>query len=334
MRKTIIFLSMLIFPINVFAHTDTAKSSIVMDSDSGRVIYEKNPDKKRLIASITKIMTAIIAIENGNLDRKIKVGDEVLKMYGTNIYVQVGEKIKMRDLIYGLLLRSGNDASVVIAKNVAGSEEKFVKMMNDKAKLIGMKNTKFENPHGLDEDTKNYSTVRDMAILANYAHKNKLYRKISSTRKYEISTGEKTYLWYNRNKLLGGYKYCTGGKNGYTPMAGKTLVTTASKNDLNLTIVTLDDNDSYSNHEAMYQKFFSEYSNYEIISKNNFILDKSFYDKDIYIKNSFYYPLTASEVDQVRTIVSIDSSVNAKKIGVINIYLGSKKIGLVDIFRK
>ena len=200
-----------------------------MDLDSGRILYEKNAEQRRLIASITKIMTAIVAIEEGDLTEKITVGEEVLSMYGTNIYVEVGEKMKLRDLLYGLLLRSGNDASVVIAKAIAGSEEKFVDMMNQKAKEIGMKNTTFKNPHGLDEESENYSTAYDMALLSKYAYKNKTYRNIVSTNKYEVSTGKKTYLWYNRNKLLTTYEYCTGGKNGYTPRAGKTLVTTASK---------------------------------------------------------------------------------------------------------
>ena len=154
-----------------------------MDLDSGRILYENNPNRKMLIASITKIMTAIVAIENGDLTKEITVGDEVLSMYGTNIYVEVGEKMKLRDLLYGLLLRSGNDASVVIAKAVGGSEEKFVELMNKKAKEIGMKNTIFRNPHGLDEETENYSTAYDMALLSRYAYKNKTYRNIVSTNK-------------------------------------------------------------------------------------------------------------------------------------------------------
>ena len=334
MKKILLFIITLLVPIEIFAYTDTAKSSIVMDIDSGRIIYEKNPDRKRLIASITKIMTAIIAIENGDLNKKVEVGDDVLKMYGTNIYIEVGEKITLRDLIYGLLLRSGNDASVVIAKEIAGSEEKFVELMNSKAKLLGMKNTKFENPHGLDDDSQNYSTARDMAILSRYAYKNKVYRKIASTSKYEVSTGEKTYLWYNRNKLLNSYKYCTGGKNGYTPSAGKTLVTTAFNNNLNLTVVTLNDNNSYSNHEAMYKYFFAKYANYEIVSKKIFKLNKTIYGGNIYIKKSFYYPLSLDELNDVKTIVNIDYSISSKRVGKINIYLDDKKIGFVDVYRK
>ena len=297
----LLFLMIFIFPISVVA--DSSKSSVVMDLDSGRVLYENHVNDKRLIASTTKIMTAILAIEQGDLNRKITVGEEVLSMYGTNIYIEVGEKISMKDLLYGLLLRSGNDASVVIAKEVGGSEEKFVEMMNEKAKDIGMKNTIFKNPHGLDEETKNFSTAYDMALLSKYAFSNKLYRKIVKTQKYEVSTVKKTYLWYNRNQLLTDYQYCTGGKNGYTPSAGKTLVSTASKDDLNLTIVSLNDGDIYNNHENLYENIFSEYHRYEIIDKNDFHISAETSDKNFYLKESFYYPLTEQEVEKIRTVV-------------------------------
>ena len=282
MNKVLVILLLFLIPLNVFCKEDTfdtAKSSIVMDIDSGRVLYENNADKKQLIASTTKIMTCIIAIEEGNLDKMIKVEDEILKMYGTSIYLEVGEKMKLIDLLYGLMLRSGNDASVVIAKAVAGSEKEFVKLMNKKAKEIGMTNTTFKNPHGLDEVTKNYSTARDMAKLTRYAYKNKTYRKITSSEEYRVKTDNKSYLWYNR------MKYCTGGKNGYTPSAGKTLVTTHKKNDLKIIIVTLDDNDEYNNHKRLAEYVFDNYSNYNIVDKNDFdlLIDNNKY----YINNSF-----------------------------------------------
>lgn len=305
-----------------------------MDLDSGRILYEKNANQKRLIASITKIMTAIVAIEEGDLTEKITVGEEVLSMYGTNIYVEVGEKMKLRDLLYGLLLRSGNDASVVIAKAIAGSEEKFVNLMNKKAQEIGMKNTIFKNPHGLDEETENYSTAYDMALLSKYAYKNKTYRNIVSTDKYEVSTEKKTYLWYNRNKLLTTYEYCTGGKNGYTPRAGKTLVTTASKKGLNLTIVTLSDGDIYNNHIDLYEDFFSKYKRYKIIDKNNFRIDKEFVDEDVYLEDSFYYPLTSNEVNDIKTVVHFLDDSATDEIGTIEIFLSNQKIGELPIYRK
>ena len=334
MKKFFLLLTFFLFCLPFTVSADTAKSTIVMDLDSGRILYEKNANQKRLIASITKIMTAIVAIEEGDLTEKITVGEEVLSMYGTNIYVEVGEKMKLRDLLYGLLLRSGNDASVVIAKAIAGSEEKFVNLMNKKAQEIGMKNTIFKNPHGLDEETENYSTAYDMALLSKYAYKNKTYRNIVSTDKYEVSTGKKTYLWYNRNKLLTTYEYCTGGKNGYTPRAGKTLVTTASKKGLNLTIVTLSDGDIYNNHIDLYEDFFSKYKRYKIIDKNKFRIDKEFVDEDVYLEDSFYYPLTSNEVNDIKTVVHFLDDSATDEIGTIEIFLSNQKIGELPIYLK
>ena len=331
MKKMLLFVILFLIPLNVFS-SDTARSSIVMDLDSGRVLYENNADERRLIASITKIMTCIVALENGNLEKQIKVSDEVLKMYGTSIYLEVGEKMKLIDLLYGLMLRSGNDASVVIAKAVAGSEDAFVKMMNDKAKEIGMNNTTFSNPHGLDEETKNYSTARDMAKLSRYAYKNKVYRKIIGTDEYRVQTDSKSYLWYNRMKLLGNYKYCTGGKNGYTPSAGKTLVTTHKKSDLNITVVSLDDGDEYNNHEDLAEDTFDSYTNYNIVDKNNFdlIID----DNEYYINKSFTYPLTDEEKDNVKVLASIDEEMNNGKVGNLTVSLNNEILKKIPIYIK
>lgn len=339
-KYTIIIMTFLfVFPLKIMAMQvqDTSKSSIVMDLNSGRILYQKNSNQQRLIASTTKIMTAIIAIENADINKKVVVGNEVLSMYGTNIYIEVGEKIKIIDLLYGLLLRSGNDASETLAAAVSGSEKKFVELMNAKAKEIGMSNTIFKNPHGLDEVTQNYSTAADMAILSRYASKNKTYRKIVSTSKKTVSTGKKTYLWYNRNKLLNNYEYCTGGKNGYTPSAGKTLVTTAKKDDLNLTIVTLHDPNEYQTHQSLYEFIFSKYKAYTIVDKNNFYIDKNFYDGNIYIKKSFVYPLTVEELDKISTKVELlkkSKSSTKSKVGKIIISLDNKKIGTIPIYRK
>ena len=332
----IIIIGLLIYPKIVVAQ-DTSKSSAVIELNSGRILYQKNANDKRLIASTTKIMTAILTIENGKLKDVVEVGEEVLKMYGTNIYLEVGEKITVEDLLYGLILRSGNDASVVLAKYIGGTEENFVKLMNLKAQEIGMLQTTFSNPHGLDDDTENYSSANDMAMLSRYAYQNKTYRKISNTKKYKTSTKNKTYLWYNRNKLLSTYEYCTGGKNGYTPKAGKTLVTTAKKNDLELSIITLNDPNEYKTHQELYKLIYDKYHNYTIIDKHNFPLPKDKYENsEIYLKNSFIYPLTANEKKLVRTKVKIydKERINSSKIGEIIILLDDTKIGKVNIYIK
>lgn len=276
-----------------------------MDMDSGRVFFEKNAHDPRLIASITKIMTAILAIESGKLDQEVTVGEEVLQMYGSNIYIELGEKMSLLDLVYGLMLRSGNDAAIVIAVFVGGSEQKFVEMMNQKAKSIGMTDTIFRNPHGLDEETENKSTAYDMALLSSYAYQNDIYREIVGTKKYQVKSDKKSYLWHNRNKLLTSYDRATGGKTGYTPRAGRTLVTNASNKDLNLTAVTLNDGNEYETHETLYEYAFSNYKNYLILNRKKFSVNKAYYPDQVYIEEDFSYPLSLEEKEEVRVEVKL-----------------------------
>ena len=234
-----ILLLLLLIPINVYGLSVPSRNAILIDQDSGRILYSKRINEKRLIASTTKIMTAIIAIESGKLDDKVKVNDVVLKSYGSGIYIKPGEILTLRDLVYGLLLRSGNDAAIMI-EDYLGGHESFINKMNKKASEIGMKDTIFMNSNGLDDsDEQNYSTVYDMAILMKYANNNYDFREINSTKKYIISTNKNDYVWRNENKLLYRYKYATGGKTGFTDKARRTLVSSATKNDINLILMTL-----------------------------------------------------------------------------------------------
>ena len=307
-----------------------------MDVGSGRIIKEHNANSKKLIASITKIMTCIITLENIDTNKIITVGDEVLEVDGTNIYLSVGEKISIKDLLYGLMLRSGNDAAITLAVNVFSSEEEFVYQMNKKAIEIGMKNTTFNNPHGLDDKTMNYSTAYDMALLSRYAYSNKEYRNIVSTKKYVTKSNLKSYVWYNRVSLLNNYRYCIGGKNGYTPKAGKTLVSLAKMDNLVLTIVSLDDDDIYNNHRNIYNNIFDKYQNYKIIDKNNFFVNSSF-GSNYYLKKSFLYPLSEDEIDKVSTFVELysnDKITNQNVAGKIIISFDNNKIGEISIYSK
>lgn len=306
---------------------------MAIDVDSGRILYEKNKDEKLLIASTTKIMTCIIVLENSNLDDTVKVGEEVLKMYGTNIYLELGEEMTVRDLLYGLMLRSGNDAAIVLATYIGGCEDEFVRMMNDKAKEIGMENTSFSNSHGLDEESKNYSTSYDMSLLSKYALKNKLYREIIGTKKYNAKSSLKSYRWINRMSLIDSYDYCIGGKNGYTPKAGKTLVSIAKKDDLTISIVSLNDSDVYDNHINIYNYLFDKYKRYLIIDKDKFNINSYFYDNDVYIKNSFYYTLSDEEIDSITTLVNLKNELSNSIVGDLVIKLDNKEIGRLKIYK-
>lgn len=328
----LLFLLILIFPMTINA----ASAEIVMDIDSGRIIHEKNIHDKHLIASITKIMTAVIAIENGKLNKKYIVGEEINEVYGSSMYLKETEKISLKNLLYGLMLRSGNDASVVIANNVCKSEKEFVKLMNKKAKELKMKDTVFNNPHGLDEKTKNYSTAQDMALLTKYAMKNKKYKKIVGTKKISFKTNLNSYTLYNKNRLLSNYGPCTGGKTGYTIKAKRTLVTTASKDNLNLVIVTLEDPNRFSTHQDLYEKYFNEYKRYKILDRYTFSVKNNKYSKHhLYIKKDFYLPLTLEEKANVKLNIVLKNKKRIKNksiIGYAQITCQEKVLGKEPIY--
>ncbi|MDE5539191.1 MAG: D-alanyl-D-alanine carboxypeptidase [Bacilli bacterium] len=338
MKKFIgLLVCLLILPINVFAIS--AEKAVVMDLNSGRVLYNLKGDEPRLIASITKIMTTLIAIMYSDLDKMVVVDDDILQAYGSSVYLEVGEEIKLEDLLYGLMLRSGNDAAVAIANTVAGSVENFVYLMNEYAATIGMKNTHFANPHGLDSNGKgNTSTAYDMALLTKVAMQNETFRKIFGTRNYKTQSNLKSYDWDCKNKLYGMYEYTTGGKTGYTDAARKTLVTTASRDNMNLVVVTLNDPNDFVDHKSLYETYFAKYQAVLAIDKDNFKVDDSYY-KDIkfYVKDSYYAMVTKEEVKDLKlnvTLYKYDQVYDDIKIGEAKVNLGDTVIHTESIYAK
>ena len=291
MKKIVIIIFMMLFMSNVKAIETSASSAILMDTDNNIILYEKDIHKVRSVASISKIMTAVLAIESDKMDDKIIVDDVISDAYGSAIYIKEGEELTLRDLVYGLMLRSGNDAALVIAKYVGGNVDHFVEMMNNKASEIGMDNTTFNNPHGLDVDKGNYSTAYDMAILTSYAMKLDEYKKIVGTKSYTLKTNKNTYVWKNKNKLLKLYKYTTGGKTGFTDIAKRTLVTTASKDGINLVAVTLNDGNDFNDHIDLFDYGFNNYTNHNIIKKGiiNVYDDYYYADYELYTKDNYNY---------------------------------------------
>ena len=335
-KKIIVVLFLFLIPFNIKAIEVSSKSAILMDEDTGRILYAKNIDNKSLIASTTKIMTGILAVESGKLDEIVTIKDDILKAYGSNIYISIGEKILLKDLVYGLMLRSGNDAAIAISSYVSNNTDNFVKLMNNKAKEIGMTNTYFCNPHGLDEECENISTARDMALLTKYANKNKIYKEIVGTKRHVTKTNLKTYDWYNKNKLLSTYEYTTGGKTGFTKKARRTLVTSATKDNLNLIVVTLNDPNDFTTHKNLYEYGFNNYKKYLILSKKKFGFKNDYYD-NLYISDDIYYTFKKDELDNVYVkykLDKIDSPRTGDKVGIIEIYIGNKKIITEDIFVK
>ena len=338
MKKILLVLLLfIIFLSNVKASTNSAYEYVLMDQTTGRVLKSKNMNEPRLIASITKIMTCLLAIESGKLDDKVEVTDIVLESYGSGIYIKEGEILTLRDLLYGLMLRSGNDAALMVASYIGGDIDNFVKMMNNKAVEIGMNNTIFVNPSGLDNsDTGNYSTAYDMAILTRYAMKYLEYREIVSTKSYVLKTNKNTYKWINKNKLLSRYDYITGGKTGYTEKAHRTLVSTGSKNNIDLIVVTINDSDDWNTHRELYEYGFNNYTAYKILDKDEVnIVGDTYYKGNFYTDKDVYIPLLNSETGTIRSHIilnKIDNYKTGDKVGVDNIYLNDKLLYSSNIY--
>lgn len=265
MRKfTGIVLSLaLIFAVKIPARAElavSAKAAILMHADSGRVLYEKNADEHMLIASTTKIMTAIVVLEHCELDDLVEVDSRSAGIEGSSMYLKAGESYTVEDLLYGLLLVSGNDAASALALHVADSMEEFAELMNAKAAELGMTESSFKNAHGLDEEG-HYSTAHDMAKLAAYCMGNEDFARIAGTVSHTV--GEQTLV--NHNRLLREYDGCLGLKTGYTMAAGRTLVTCAERDGARYVCVTLNDPDDWDDHKALYDWAFANYSFAEVI---------------------------------------------------------------------
>ena len=239
-----------------YAVGTSASSAILMEAESGRVLYEQNADEPRLIASITKLMTALVALESGKeLSGTVTVPREAVGAEGSSMYLKEGEEISLEALLYGMLLHSGNDAALAVAICCGGSLESFVAAMNRKAQALGMTRSHFENPNGLNAP-EHYSTARDMAVLARACLENEQLAKILQTKSIQI--GGRTLV--NHNKLLWNYSGCIGMKTGYTEKAGRTLVSAAEREGVKLIAVTLNDPNDWKDHAALLDWGFSQYS--------------------------------------------------------------------------
>ena len=216
----------------------TSTAAILMEQDTKRVLYGKNERKKVKIASTTKILTAIVAIENNSLEDMVVISKKAAGTGGSTVGLKSGSEVSLKSLMYGMLLKSGNDCAVSIAEHVGGSIENFVKMMNEKAYEIGAKDTNCTNPHGLDTED-NYSTAYDLALITCYAKTNETLAKMLGTKSTTLPFGSAPKYLSNTNRLLFTYEYCDGGKTGFTNISNRCLVATATKEDLKIVAVVL-----------------------------------------------------------------------------------------------
>lgn len=328
----------------------SAKSMCVMESSSKRVLNSKNMNTKLAMASTTKIMTAITAIENCNdLDKKFEISPKAVGISGTSLYLRKGEVFSVRDLLYGLMLISGNDASVAIGEYVGGNLKNFVSMMNETASKIGAVNSHFDNTHGLDSKT-HYTTAYDLALITSYAMQNETFKEIVSTKNIKITNADgKTRYLKNKNKLLNSFEGCNGVKTGFTDDAGRCLVSSAERNGMNVVCVVLNCGPMFEECSRHMQNAFDEYKLYDLTKMYNF--DKSIQvlngikdNVEICTYGKYLYPLKESELDSVKITYNIDKTLEApiennQEVGEVKIYIDknlhfSEKIFTIESVRR
>lgn len=327
-----------------------ANAMCVMESSSKRVLQSKNMDSKLAMASTTKIMTAITAIENcDDLDQIFEISPKAVGVPGTSLYLRKGEKLSTRQLLYGLMLISGNDASVAIGEHVCGSLNKFVELMNKTAKKIGATNSHFDNTHGLDSKS-HYTTAYDLALITSYAMQNETFKEIVSTKNTKITnTDGKTRYLKNKNKLLNSFVGCNGVKTGFTDDAGRCLVSSAERDGMNVVCVVLNCGPMFEECSSLMQQAFLQYKLYDLTS---------FYKLPEFISvangrtdtvglttmGHCYYPLRDDEMTSVEIRYQLQDILEApvekgQEVGKVEIYLNknlhfSEKIFTIDCVRR
>ncbi|MBW5446687.1 D-alanyl-D-alanine carboxypeptidase [Cohnella sp. CFH 77786] len=314
-----------------------AKAAALIDVTSGRILFSQRGDEPMKIASLTKIMTAIVAIEHGHLDDKVTVSTRAAGKEGSSLYLKAGEKMTLRNLLYGLMLRSGNDAAVAIAEHVGGSLEGFVFLMNHKAEELGLAQSHFANPHGLDQPG-HYMSANDLARLSAYCLRNPEFRDIVRTRVKSAPNPHEDwdYKWVNKNKMLTMYDGADGVKTGYTKQALRTLVSSATRSGQQLAAVTLNDGNDWADHRALLDYGFKFFPLKEVVKQGQPVDGSPFA-----AAAPFLYPFAPGEREKLssKLVLSDPSSLEFVfgQLGRLVFLLDGKVIGsvpVVDLPRK
>lgn len=331
---------------NVFSFANTscsAKAMCVMESESKRVLYDKNLEEKLPMASTTKIMTAITAIESGvDLDEPFEISKKAVGIPGTSLYLKEGEHFTLRKLLYGLMLISGNDASVAIGERVGNGVEHFIDMMNWKAKQIGAINTHFENTHGLDEKG-HYTTAYDLALITSYALKNDIFREIVSTKSIQVTNEDgKIRYFNNKNKLLHSVNGAIGVKTGFTDDAGRCLVSAVERDGMTVVCVVLNCGPMFEESASLLENAFSDFKLYDLTKNYDYpefieVEDGRQETVKISTLKNFNYPLKKDEIDKIEYVYSVNETVEAPvekgdEIGEIRIFLDKELLFSEKIF--
>lgn len=320
----------------------SSHSACVIDIDTGRILAAKNENEKSEPASITKIMTALIALENADIKKVVTIPSAAAGVEGSSIYIKAGEKYSLEDLLYGLMLRSGNDAATAIAIDVAGSVDAFVEKMNQKAQELGCTGTHFNNPHGLP-DEKHYTTAHDMALITAAALRNDTFVKIASTKNYtaEPDGAGETRSWQNKNKLLWQYEGAIGVKTGYTKSAGKTYVGAAERNGIRIAVVVLGAKDMWGDAATLLDDAFASYQQVDLIKDGQStgvtpVLEGLSSEVEGITEGSLSKTLTKEEQERIVTKCVYQTPLYAPVakgdiIGSMQVYLDDEMIGSVPI---
>lgn len=338
MKKTIFISIIFLIAITSISYGQkpdiSGQSGILLDANSNRVLLEYNSYEKLPMASTTKIMTALIALEEGNLKDKVKIQADMIGIEGSSIYLEEGEVISLEDLLYGLMLRSGNDSAIAIAKHIGKDVDNFVRLMNLKAKEIGANNTNFMNPHGLSNNN-HYTTAYDLALITSEAMKIERFRDISDTKVWKANR-DKNNVFYNKNKTLWDYEGGDGVKIGYTIKSGRCLVTSATRDNNRLIAVALNDRNWFNDCYKLMDYGFENFDTYVIFDKEQFIGKIPVINGENEIlsavtKDSFLYSLKEEELEKIQLDINLVDFVDApaKKgdvIGDTTVYLDGKVI--------
>lgn len=324
--------AVLLLPVG--ANAVSARSAVLMDAQTGRVLFEKDADRKSLIASTTKIMTALVVCEQCNVLDRMRIPKEAVGIEGSSMYLQEGEVLTVQELLYGLMLHSGNDAAVALAVYCGGTVEGFVEMMNDKARYLGLSDTHFANPNGLDHPD-HYSTARDLAVLAAYAMENCVFARTVSTK--TLTVGQR-YM-KNHNKLLWMVDGADGVKTGFTRAAGRVLVSSATRDGRRLVAVTIHAPNDWQDHQKLLEDGFEKYKTRQLIASGQqigcrFVLDGAEKSVPILAAGDFFYPMMEGE--QATVVLSQPEFSYAPvtagaEAGFAYICIGGKSVGKVPV---
>ncbi len=340
MKKCIVFVILfMLMSVNVYALDTSANCAVLIETTTGTVLYEKNAHTKTGMASTTKIMTALLALEKSKPDDIVTISRNAANTEGSSLYLKPGDKIRMIDLVYGLMLNSGNDAAVAIAEHICGNVQEFAKGMTKKARDLGLENTSFKNPNGLDADG-HYTTAYDLAQITRYAMQNENFEKIVSTKKYTAKTADGTDMYFvNHNKLLSMYEGCIGVKTGYTKSTGRCLVSCAERNGIRFIAVTLGSPDDWNDHKKMLDYAFSRYESKDILKENQIIKTVTAKNSDGVVVNvipseSFSVPIRKGENNNITVKLKMNAlyaPVNkGEKVGVLEVYNGDNLLASID----